>query len=358
MLEATTMRRENLFVRHTGLTLDKKTFAIAFLVCARIAGHAHAQVGQNTVVVIAPEPVGSGARALGQSAFIAVADDATAASWNPAGLINLERPEASFVGAWRSTNYDYSSTSPFLSIEPASWDEGQINFMSFAYPLKVGNKDLVLSVNYHQVYDFRLDLDATVTGTGGGTLGACAKGAVSAYSFAGGFSMPFCPQVSLGASFNWYTRNFLNGYAWQTKTTWNDPNPSFERTDTFDDFRAYNFTFGLLWDIYEKGENLLTFGLVFHTPFTARVDHEREDVLVVNNKRFVIPQPLGRLDMDFPLSLGAGVNYRFSDRFSMAFDMDWTQWSQFKQTDHRGNESRPIGNGSGDIADTDRKSVV
>ena len=46
-------------------------------------------------------PVGSGARALGMGgAFIAVADDATAASWNPGGLIQLERPEISAVGAY------------------------------------------------------------------------------------------------------------------------------------------------------------------------------------------------------------------------------------------------------------------
>jgi hypothetical protein len=45
-----------------------------------------------------PNPVGSGARALGMGgAFIAVADDATAASWNPGGLIQLERPEISIV---------------------------------------------------------------------------------------------------------------------------------------------------------------------------------------------------------------------------------------------------------------------
>ncbi len=42
---------------------------------------------------------GSGARALGMAgAFTAIADDATAASWNPAGLCVLERPEASLVG--------------------------------------------------------------------------------------------------------------------------------------------------------------------------------------------------------------------------------------------------------------------
>ncbi len=41
---------------------------------------------------------GSGARALGMGgAFLARADDATAASWNPAGLSYLRLPEVSFV---------------------------------------------------------------------------------------------------------------------------------------------------------------------------------------------------------------------------------------------------------------------
>ena len=60
-----------------------------------------------------PLPVGSGARAIGQGgAFIAVADDATAASWNPGALIQLERPELSVVGSFLSTqqNFDPGST--------------------------------------------------------------------------------------------------------------------------------------------------------------------------------------------------------------------------------------------------------
>jgi len=41
---------------------------------------------------------GSGARAAGMgNAFIAVSDDGTAASWNPAGLSQLRRPELSVV---------------------------------------------------------------------------------------------------------------------------------------------------------------------------------------------------------------------------------------------------------------------
>jgi len=44
--------------------------------------------------------MGVGARALGMgSAFTAIADDSTAAFWNPAGLATLEKPEASFMHA-------------------------------------------------------------------------------------------------------------------------------------------------------------------------------------------------------------------------------------------------------------------
>ena len=51
--------------------------------------------------VTSPAPVGSGARAQGKAvAFIAVADDATAASHNPAGLVQLQQPEGTVVGAY------------------------------------------------------------------------------------------------------------------------------------------------------------------------------------------------------------------------------------------------------------------
>ena len=63
--------------------------------------------------------VGSGARAFGMGgAFIAVADDATAASWNPAGLSQLEKPELSGVFATNDLETREPSltfTSPMVS---------------------------------------------------------------------------------------------------------------------------------------------------------------------------------------------------------------------------------------------------
>ena len=55
--------------------------------------------------------LGSGARAFGMGgAFLARADDATAASWNPAGLSYLRAPELSLVGVHNSFTTVENST--------------------------------------------------------------------------------------------------------------------------------------------------------------------------------------------------------------------------------------------------------
>src|SRR5438093_9310257 len=72
------------------------------------------QIGQDELDLQAQANVvlGSGARALGMGgAFLARADDATAASWNPAGLSYLRLPEISFVYSGNRLNsVDVAST--------------------------------------------------------------------------------------------------------------------------------------------------------------------------------------------------------------------------------------------------------
>ena len=75
-------------------------FSLVFLIMI-FCNHPVSSFAERARVEIpsSPNPVGSGARALGMGgAFIAVADDATAASWNPGGLIQLGFPEFSYVG--------------------------------------------------------------------------------------------------------------------------------------------------------------------------------------------------------------------------------------------------------------------
>jgi long-subunit fatty acid transport protein len=111
----------------------------------------------NSVPLIfsAPLPSGSGARALGLAgAFTAVADDATAASWNPAGLTQLERPELSIV-------YRYSHERDLRSIGDSDYHVGEddfdannINYMSAVMPFRLFDRNMVVSLNYQEVFDF------------------------------------------------------------------------------------------------------------------------------------------------------------------------------------------------------------
>lgn len=324
------MMREDLHNKQMTLLPGRRTLKLIFIVCAIFARVVCSQP-KPPLFPITPEPLGTGARALGQSAFIAVADDATAASWNPAGLTNLETPETSFVGMWKTITKDYSPEDGRVSIDRDHWSEAQINFMSYAQP--IGNKDVVISVNYHQVYDFGVEYNGLVPVENNGwwELKGKSEGAVSAYSLAGGLLISSYPEIAIGASFNWYAQSLFNDYAWHVRKTdklmYPEGDPIVvEGTETFDDFRGHNFTFGLLWDAYERHGNLLSLGFVYHTPFTARADQESAIT--------IFGQTISRrqgIDMDFPPSLGAGANYRISDALSVAFDVEWKEWSKFKQ---------------------------
>lgn len=111
----------------------------------------------------APLPVGSGARALGFSGtFTAIADDATAASWNPAGLAQLEHPEASAVYRFSHTRLNHHS-SPEFNAADESYSSSRINYLSVGYPLfmKPFERNLVLSLNVQEAYDFKQSFRAT-----------------------------------------------------------------------------------------------------------------------------------------------------------------------------------------------------
>ena len=102
-----------------------------------------------------PNPVGSGARALGMGgAFIAVCDDATAASWNPAGLVQLEKPEMSIVYDYHNnrTDNDYKAFSDASSSQSAS--SSDLNYLSAAYPFVLWKRNMTASINYQHLYDF------------------------------------------------------------------------------------------------------------------------------------------------------------------------------------------------------------
>ncbi len=123
------------------------TVAGAFLFC--LAGVLRAQ---EMEITSSPNVVGSGARAMGVGgAFIAIADDATAASWNPAALIMLKEPESAVMVSYedreRSGTGDYSA------------NYYDFNYIAVSYPFTLLRRNMIISFNYQRLFDFNSEFE-------------------------------------------------------------------------------------------------------------------------------------------------------------------------------------------------------
>ncbi len=304
----------------------------------------------------APLPVGSGARAQGMGgAFIAVADDATAASWNPAGLIQLERPEVSLVGAYVDRKEDFSSdTSPEIN-NTGKVSYSDINYASATLPFH-WYKNLVVSANYQRLYDFKREFQYQRNLTAPGVdlnqqIRYDQDGSVSAIGIAG--AVEITPTVSLGVTVNvWtdqmgYDNGWTENYSEVAVGSQSGVPVTINTTiqDRYEQFRGINFNLGLLWDTGKWG----TFGAVVKTPFTATIQHQfRFDQTTsfgppVNSDTIIGPITIEEeVELDMPLSYGLGWSRRFQDTFTLGIDIYRTEWGDYSLTNGKGEEFSPI----------------
>lgn len=295
-------------------------------------------------------PVGSGARALGMGgAFIAIADDATAASWNPGGLIQLELPEISVVGeSVVRRNDDHFSKKPAANSK-GEISKNSLNYLSVAYPFSVKGYNMIVALNYQHLYNFDQNYNFSYGGSSimtTGTVGVNAdqKGDLSAYGL--GYCVQITPKLSIGATLNLWA-DWLNNNGWSDNRR-HEFQGTYIATGapvsvTISDFNKYdfsgtNFNLGML---YNHNQNF-TVGVVLKTPFTA--DLVRSSSL---QSTTINPAPVPPITFSngptvtdetlrMPASYGIGFAWRFSDTFSAAVDLYRTEWDDYVLTSQNG----------------------
>ena len=292
-------------------------------------------------------PVGSGARAAVMGgAFIGVADDATAASWNPAGLVQLEKPEVSVVYGYFNRNQSYnSSTHPELAGSDNSMDADGINYASFVYPFTL-KKNMVVSLSYQRLFDMNKELKGVNFDFdlgGGSTLPTTTTFRQQGYisSLTPAFAIQVSPELYLGVAVNIWDDDLFGASNWESTSTTRGSGLlgglpfSLDSTDhTKSKFSGYNATAGFLVNV-----NKLTVGGVLKTPFDARV---KQTTTTTDNLTGSSSSSTGKSTLEMPMSAGIGLAYRFSDVLSASLDGYWTQWSQYAQKDSTGAKFNPI----------------
>lgn len=342
--------------RYARLVRDLSVFILSFLlmICMGAVNFAFAQQLERVEIPSSFNPVGSGARALAMGgAFIAVADDATSASWNPGGLIQLETPEISAVGAFFHRTEDNNVGANPEASGKQSVSQNRINYFSAAYPFSLFNHNMIISLNYQNLFDFSREWRFPFIQQSEGfsvsqDIGYRQKGSLSAIGLA--YCLQITPNISSGLTLNFWEDGLYDNQ-WEQKTYQHGTGsyvgfPFTVESDSYDrySFSGFNINLGLLWNLNSK----LTLGAVLKTPFKADLTHEFTydssmtfpGVPAANSTISIASTEHENLDM--PMSYGIGLAYRLSDEFTASLDIYRTEWDDFILRDADGRETSPI----------------
>ena len=276
---------------------------------------------------------GAGARAKGMGgAFIGVADDATAVSWNPAGLAQLDKPEASAVGLfnftkvtdeWRYTD----ATDPtwnYAGDEENTAKHIALNFFSLVLPMKVGERNLTFAVAYQRMVDFgEVTSDTGTAGSGHWEQENKFTGGIDAITPA--IALQIVPQLSVGLA-----ANILVNGATLTQDRVYDNSAYYYNYEESMDFSGFSMNAGALATLNKN----LSIGASFRFPFTmSRTGKWSEEWSYISGsgtdgEKLLDPQR----EWTMPMMIGTGVALRPTENLTLAFDFEHRGYSGTEYT--------------------------
>ncbi|WP_207678874.1 OmpP1/FadL family transporter [Desulfonema magnum] len=336
------MTKKNLFV--------KKMLVILVMLLTALSASAY---GAEVEIPSSFNPVGSGARALGMGgAFIAVADDATAASWNPGGLTQLRLPEFSVVGSFYHRGEDIEFGTNPEADGSHSISDNNINYLSATYPFELSEKNMVVSLTYQHLYDFNREwafllqknIDDEISDN---YWDYQQTGSLTALGLS--YCIRVVPQLSLGFTLNFWNDD-LSPNSWEekyrkTSSGTDEEMQFFENVSKNEEhvFSGFNFNLGFLWQINYKW----TIGGVIKSPFKADIEHkfERKAELLYplfDEKAVTEQNHVWDEEIKMPMSYGLGIVYNVSENFSISGDIYRTEWDDCVYKDYEGNETSPF----------------
>jgi len=297
--------------------------ALAFVLAG--SGAAHAQLG------VSLNRAGSGARAAGMAnAFVAVSDDGTAASWNPAGLAQLRKPEFSLVYELNGHDLQVSglrSPDGRVAFSNYSFDysRASLDFASATVPFAIAGKPVTVQLGWQRLYQLSGDFNAEVArysteGPAPAPVSILAdnqsRGDIDLASLSG--AVKLTTNTSLGGSFNLWRGHWTERVS-ITERGGATPSDFYVLSDR-NRVRGHNFTAGLLMTY--PSWNL---GLVYHSPFWSSYRLGSE---VLSDRTPPLTQDAGdAARFRFPRSLAAGLAWRPGPRWTVAFDLTHDQWT-------------------------------
>lgn len=251
----------------------------------------------------AADITGAGARAEGLGgAFIGVADDATALVWNPAGLTQLERPEASVVIRQVFGSFDYDDD--LVSFSSTS-KHFLFNFASIAYPINLEKFKMTFAVAYQNQVDLYQYSKGSIDAGFGREE---ATGGVNTIS--PGLGVRLLPILSIGATAN----------IWHGSSDYEITDLSTDESYGYDDtWSGFNMQFGTMLDFSSLERPIpLRIGATYRMPFDMKDKWDDTD------------GDAGTWNWEYPTMIGVGTSYRIGENLTLAADYEMRMFGKSK----------------------------
>ena len=298
---------------------------------ASLCGQAFAVTDTETNASIPFSFTSPGARSLGMAgAFVGLADDATAAYTNPAGLTQLHQTEISVEG--RHTKFD----TPFVNggtfpQNPFSDDHIRVgsdtstknnpSFISAVFP----HERWALAFYRHELANYETSfvnpnpITSETTNLFLYPFGAQADLKIVSYGASAAFKAS--DSVSLGLGVSRYDFSFDTVAARATATTAGTVIPVSTQIQHGDD-NGIGVNAGLRWAASDK----VSLGLIYRR--APRFDYTATAVLFNPDGSIALQNNFKNLRFDTPDVWGAGLTWRPSDSWLVNFDLDRVEYAQ------------------------------
>jgi long-chain fatty acid transport protein len=301
----------------------------AAALAAALVTTATAAVGQD----ISLNRPGSGARAAGMgNAFIAVSDDGTAASWNPAGLSQLRKPEFSLVHTTGHRNgalegYRTRDDSAAFTTLTTGNTVADLEFASAAVPFGLAGKPVTLQVGWRRLYQLtsRMQGDTRRVPLSSGArpesvirFDNATDGKIDVWSLAG--AARITSRLSLGFSLDHYDGD------WEDHVNASEDPGVLGPTDLLSTVISNRVTGNSLGLGLLLAYPAFRVGLVYHGALESDYEVSQSTLSSLTEP---FDESIGPVTLHFPRSIGLGVAWRPKPLLQLALDFTYDEWTQF-----------------------------
>ena len=214
---------------------------------------------------------------------------------------------------------------------------------------------MIVSLNYQRLYDIDKELEYNLHTKDKSdpffTLNATeiihykAEGGIKALSPA--YAIQITESLSIGFTLNFWMDAMGGRNGWKDEfrslaeisiTSPFFPDESIKDnlviSKEYDNARGFNYNLGILWNINE----MITLGAVYKSEFES----EMRRTIIAQSSQVRNGFEESTIELNFPFSYGAGLAFRLSDSFTVAFDAYRTEWGRYFFRDELDRKTSPI----------------